>query len=300
MKPAEFEEKEYEIPLYHELAADPNIWSPGQVFEHQIGIDGAVYLAELWLFSQHNFRSVPPGVSLSRYNWPGNWFPNRKKDRLPSYRLNLFMQVKRPEWSSRAGRVMKGFGKKGANWRFAIDQGQQQSLEVLANRLKERALVVYAAPVFHTHRDLFRHIRTSGLAGHSSFPSVYRLSGHQAWYYKCPGASGWANVAPEEIEEPSLKSRIDALTKNIKKSEPEAWAENLKTLSTDIIEALANEALPETSRRAMFFASVNEIDSVKMDFNYAAVWRAFNKVQAFCEAFNLDWCVIQDGIREGI
>ena len=40
---AEFEEKEYEAPLYNQLeAGNQNVWSPGQVFESRIGIDHGV------------------------------------------------------------------------------------------------------------------------------------------------------------------------------------------------------------------------------------------------------------------
>jgi hypothetical protein len=40
MNPADFEEKEYEAPLYQQLErGDPRIWAPGQVLEHYLGFD---------------------------------------------------------------------------------------------------------------------------------------------------------------------------------------------------------------------------------------------------------------------
>ena len=40
---AEFEEKEYEFPLNSQLLwGNQNIWSPGQVFEGNFGIDAAL------------------------------------------------------------------------------------------------------------------------------------------------------------------------------------------------------------------------------------------------------------------
>ena len=49
--PSEFEEKEYEAPLYNQLECGTRlVWSPGQVFEEYIGVDRAIFLRDpvLW------------------------------------------------------------------------------------------------------------------------------------------------------------------------------------------------------------------------------------------------------------
>jgi hypothetical protein len=45
---AEFEEREYEYPLYFELSHDSgNIWSPGQVLEGHFGFDAAIEVTRI-------------------------------------------------------------------------------------------------------------------------------------------------------------------------------------------------------------------------------------------------------------
>ena len=294
MGKAEFEEKEYEGPLYNQLTGNRNIWSPGQVFEQHIGIDYAMLLEEEWIFNLHRFRRVLPGAALSRYRWPRRWFLRRTTNRLPTFRLNLFIQAKRSEWNRGARKLLRENGIQGPHWHFKIDEDQQVALETVWNKLRNRALVDYAAPAFHTHQDLYRHTRGGTIAENSTFPSVQVLKDHQAWYYQHPGASGVANTEPEKIEELQLNDRIADLIGSELNAENQAWSDNLKGLSADIVASLSAENLKETSRRATFFEAVNEIESVKGDFDYFDAWKAFYKINAFCETFLVDWYVLQD------
>ena len=291
MNPAEFEEREYETPLYNQLANGTNkVWSPGQVFEGHIGIDYAMFFEEEWLFRLHSFNRIPLGAVLSRYRWPRAWFRRRPTNRLPTFRLNLFIQTKRPDWSKKPTRILREKGFRGLYWRFNLNEDQQEVLEKVAEKLDNRALVIYAAPTFHQHHDLYRNTINGTIIENSTFPSIAKLKAHEAWYYHTPGASGVANPIPEEIIEPTLKERIEKLIES--KEGSGSWSDSLKSLASEIVNALSDEKLKETSRRASFFDAIKQIDKEFDGFENAGALHAFFTVQAFCEAFSLDWYVI--------
>ena len=96
LKSAEFEEGEYRAPLFNQLASTSLVWEPGQVFEKHIGIDYATWCADQYVLSLHGHSTAPRGVSLPYYDWDYIWSVRNKLKKLPSFRLNLFIQAKRP------------------------------------------------------------------------------------------------------------------------------------------------------------------------------------------------------------
>jgi hypothetical protein len=67
---AEFEEREFEAPLYNQLEVGSNlVWSPGQVFEEHIGIDRAIFVESPTFWRLIRRLGPPPGVFLHRYDW---------------------------------------------------------------------------------------------------------------------------------------------------------------------------------------------------------------------------------------
>lgn len=68
MELAEFEEKEFEKPLYSQLEnGSQEVWTPEQSFEHYFGIDyaGNIHLRKFW----DRFSYIPHGVILNDYNF---------------------------------------------------------------------------------------------------------------------------------------------------------------------------------------------------------------------------------------
>ncbi len=227
---------------------------------------------------------------LSRHRWPRLWFRHRDRNRLPTFLLNLFIQAKRPQWSNRPSKVLREKGFAGLYWRFDINADQQKTLELVADKLKKRTLITYASPTFHQHQDLFRHTRTGSIADHSTFPSVGALKGHDSWYYNLRGASGIAHSVPEEIKELPLEQRIGQFVEGTQ--EWGYWSDNLKSLSVEILGAMSDGQLPETSRRASFFDAIKILDGELADVENAGVFRAFFTIQIFCEIYLVDWYVL--------
>jgi hypothetical protein len=135
---AEFEESEYRGPLFNQLEASNILWEPGQVFERHIGIDRAIWCTREALFELHRFAANPPGVVLSRYRWDYIWSRRRRKKKLPTFRLNLFIQAKRPKYGRFAPKALKAEGLNSPFWRFSLTQHQQEALEKLQVNLSRR------------------------------------------------------------------------------------------------------------------------------------------------------------------
>lgn len=296
VKRAEFEEREYETPLYSQLArGNLNVWAPGQVFEAHIGIDYALFMDDPWLFALHGFRRSPFGVVLSRLAWRGWRLRRNPGARLPTFRLNLFIQAKRPEWGHRPPRDIRAQGLASPFWRFSIDSAQQTTLEGLAARLGTRALVVYAAPVFHEHRVLFRHTRRGTITSASTFPSVSKLAGHERWYYASPGAAGVANPDARFLEEPPLEDRIRALVASEGPTGADAddsWLRNLLTVASAIHDAVSDERLPESALRAEYFNRLRELRADTEALEDGLAIGAFLGIALFCDLFFVQWYVL--------
>src|SRR5580692_2241170 len=99
---AEFEEKELEGPLNAQLTGGTGLlWSPGQVLEAIVGFDAALMVTDLSFWASVGLGPLPPGLPVVPSWWHGWPSPLlRPLFRLrtpPPFRLNLFLQYKRPE-----------------------------------------------------------------------------------------------------------------------------------------------------------------------------------------------------------
>lgn len=292
MKTAEFEEKEYEGPLYNQLEAGcPHLWSPGQVFEHHIGIDRAMMInnARFWRLLA---RSIPRGAVLSRYPW--DLFPQSHRTRpLPSFRLNLFIQAKRPKSFKQPPRHIRNAGLTGRGWCFDVDAHQQSALEVVATQLGSKAAVVYASPAFHSLLHLYRHTNRSSIIDHSTFPDVARLRGHTRWFYNRAGGDGVANPDAEPTEGPSIFERIEKLRGQGTASEDGNPGRELYALSKSIVTALREGELEDNPRAALFFQELGNIErEIRQYEQIGDAIRPFMEVSAFAESFNVEWLTI--------
>lgn len=93
---AEFEEKEFEKPLYNQLENGKcDVWAPGQCLEGYIGFDfsGDINLYEFW---ERFGGFIPRGAILKDYNMGYIWRKMKRKRMLPDFSINLFIQAKRP------------------------------------------------------------------------------------------------------------------------------------------------------------------------------------------------------------
>lgn len=217
---AEFEEKSYEAPLYNQLErGNAELFTPGQVMEATVGFDRGLFVAQAAVWQTLGYKSALRGAALAYYDWP-TWGPPNPRANLPRFRLNLFLQAKRPVYHERRPRAVRSNRDLRAPlWSFRINEAQQKLLEKLATGTEGKAHVSYAAAAFHTNSALFAHTKNRTVVQNSTFPSAAVLSGHEAWYYNAPGAQGVANPNPENIEQPSLMNRVRELSREADASE---------------------------------------------------------------------------------
>ena len=207
---AEFEEKEYENALIHQLMMEShNMWSPGQVFEGNFGIDAALEVLRPDFWTIIGYSDYPNGAILSNYNFGYVWKKINKKKKLPNFSLNLFLQVKRPQGLKNRPKYLKKLNLKKPYWRFWIKEHQQKLLMKLSRKLNNKVFVAYASPTFHLIKDFYLHTSNNTLVENSTFVRVERLNNHHKWVYDCPGSTGIACSKPERIEEEFLLNEID-------------------------------------------------------------------------------------------
>jgi hypothetical protein len=293
LKPAQFEEKEYESPLYLQLErGNPFLWTPGQALENYLGYDAALFLTAQYLWSLHGFQTPLAGVLPHWDFWPRLPRTPFYRDRLPSFRFNCFVQAKRCAIGQRLPKRLNALGSKRPFFRFSIEEEQQSVLALTARMLNGRALFVYAAPAFATSRELFTHQTAGTLVEQSTFPDVLRLETHTHWYYAIPGATGVLNAGEEFIELPMLAQRIEELVHQDIEAENSTPSEELAVLAGSIRRAIGVDAKVEPSaRRAHLSDDWRRIEQYAERVELPRAASAFLEIYAFTRRFNLEWFV---------
>lgn len=293
MATCEFEEREFEAPLYHQLVTKTNhVWSPGQVLEQKLGIDYALMCEDPKLWGLHGLSS-PLGVSLHQLAYH---LPHIKRS-LPNFSLNLFIQAKRPQPRVRATKKLKDHGLKSPYWRFTTTPHQQSRLDNLATVLGADALVCYAAPVFHRLTQLNAHTISGSVIANSTFPKASMLSSpHKAWNYSVPGVVGLANTEPTFYEEPSLEQQIQTLLQERSRRLEEDDAFALNSLASLVRESVSLDTQEADSRSAIFSMRAERIDFAFAPFpsnaRSASITRDYLHVANYVGTFNMMWLTI--------
>ncbi len=303
MTPADFEESEYRGPLYNQLERGNHlVWEPGQVFEKHIGIDRAAYVTDPYFWGLHGLIAPMNGVILLDYDWHYIWKNRLKNKILPDFKLNLFLQAKRPHAGTRPRGEVKKAGIVGDYWKFEITPHQQVALEQMEKTLNGKAIVCYAAPAFHTQAALYEHTKNQSVVPSSSFPPASALTGHGAWYYDNGGLWGVANPDFVRKEFEPLQTRIINLMERTQSRSVNA-GESLRDLANSLIKSTSEVQEPSPSdtwfqqllnRVNDHVSSMTELGFV--DEEYIQALKNYMQVRAFCNAYRLDWLVIGKGV----
>jgi hypothetical protein len=294
MANCEFEEKEFEAPLYRELAStNGQVWAPGLVLERYLGIDYSIHCAEPALWSLHGFVSHPIGVSLEKIKaLLGVSRP------LPNFALNLFLQAKRPTHSTRAPKKLQKQGLSAPYWRFGITPHQQERLEALACACGDDALVCYSAPAFHRLLQLYANTVASSVVSNTSFPQVDLLKGHKAWNYSCSGTAGVANVDPVRYEVPLLEEQIRQLVRSRSEQLRRDSLEALEDLARKLRDSVQMSGAEDDGRAAVFHLRAREIEAAfdgAPDIRDVVFLKNYAHVANYAATFNVLWLTIGAG-----
>lgn len=236
MKNAEFEEKEYEAPLYNQLlGGSPRISTPGQVFEFAFGVDACLDALNPAFWSAVGLPVPPGGVVLDRLPLSWVWRVFGRRRRLPTFAVNLLIQAKRPDYLKGPRSDFKSLGIRGGYWRFFTTAHQQAALVKLSKSLGQRAMVVYASPAFHSHVALYQYTDSCELIENSTFVTPDKLVGHKSWNYDRPGTSGIAASILSGFNGPDF---LTLLKERISESRPEEADVALKVIAAAVEETV--------------------------------------------------------------
>lgn len=288
---SEFEEKTYEQYLNDELVHSKQMFSPGQFLENLVGFDLAL------LTKNHDFLQLfpqmfpfwkgkfiyPKGIFL-KTDW---WKELEKKiEYFPKFKLNCFVQVKRPEkMHSKSAAEYSSWNQ--PYFRFDTFASQQQALTSLAQRTSGNAIVVYACPAFHAYKTLFEARHSKKLVRESNFCEVQKLDGHSRYSFVSPGNKGMAHSEPTPIESRSFEQMLDSFEDQIPRES------NLSFLKETVenIE-IASEQLGELREAYLYLTSrfTEKVD--------AELARLFAKIYAFQLVCNAQLLILYE--RKGI
>lgn len=275
MQCAEFEEKEYEMPLYHELlGGSVELWTPGQVFEQHFGIDAALQVNNPLFWQIVGCPAPTSGAILNNYRWTRIWRDlarnsrrhlRDKKRLLPNFSVNLLLQVKRPDYLKGSNANLSRHGIHSNYWRFKTTHHQQDALEYISHRLSRHALVTYGCAAFHTHNALFLYSQSRALISHSSFVRVTRLSGHRSWAYDAPGTAGVACSEMKRVTDPWIFDHLTNLREDV---EPMPAKKALIELFDLLLEAMEEVRKEKNPLASEFFrrmdSGVNELKTQRL------------------------------------
>ncbi|MFC2018260.1 hypothetical protein ACFLTQ_03040 [Chloroflexota bacterium] len=266
---------------------------PGQVLEKRLGFDGVQYTynSTFWKIIQRD-PSPLSGMVLNRIAPNLSVFHRQ----LPTFRCNVMLQVKRPQYLKR--RTL-GYNGNSPYYRFTIDDEQQNVLATLASKAGSRAYVGYASPAFSKTAELYRHTIYSKLIENSAFVSVVNVVGHKHFAYCGPGTCGKAYSEPEDIDDKSFTTVLEGLA-----YEDNDW-KSQNELETS--EALATQALGELNKiihdvgigegktknilaRDML-QLIDDLDSSWKQDTHQAI-KHFSVIQLFCSVYDLLWFTV--------
>jgi len=296
LKTCEFEEGEYRAPLFNQLHTSNLLWEPGQVFEKHIGIDHAMWTINAHIHSLYGHRSPLNGAYLARYNWDYIWATRKRKKKLPSFKLNLFIQAKRPHYGRYAPKDMKLLGLKSPFWRFEITPHQQVALERLSAQLKNKAIVCYACPTFHTDALLHKWTVEPKIVEKSTFPDVLELQGHTAWNYSEAGTFGVANADPaRKLAAPILERISTFIERN--GQDDETGPQSIVQLA-DAVRRSMEQGEVVSRQGAEFAEGMRDIEDIAVDLGSPDEVQslvAYGAVLLYTYINRLNWLVMGSG-----
>lgn len=257
---AEFKEKTFETAFVGELRLLTNIiYAPDQCDEALLGFDASAFVPwELLppILPYMRFRRWRRliGVSSTEIRELGN----ELNSTLPKFRLNLFIQFKRPEYLTRSSATEWSYWERNY-FRYSVGDKQQKLLRKIVDVGASRAAVVYAVPAFHKSDELFTHQVADAIIENSNILNAALLSGHSRCTFTEAGNFGVGHSDPEEIRSQSLEEIIrtrDGMDELPFTQHVKSTADGIKVLFEDDDEGRNTLGL---ARRAIIGGELSEI-----------------------------------------
>lgn len=237
----EFKEKTFEKHFGHEVARLTNItFSPDQCDEALLGFDEAFFVPKEWFlrfgpYVRRGRRARLTGIEINEFNKIGKVIASH----MPEFKLNLFVQFKRPKFlTSRGAKEWSDW--KQCYYRYETTPHQQEALERIDAQSHGRASTIYASPAFWQATDLWKHVRNNDVVEQSNMASAPKLKGHGHYSYIGPGYIGKGHSETVDIESDPLQQIIGT---GFERNEALPLNQHLKKTAAAIIEATSGSDL---------------------------------------------------------
>ncbi|MBX5009584.1 hypothetical protein [Rhizobium lentis] len=255
----ELKEKTFEKYFGHELARLTKItFSPDQCDEALLGFDEAFFMPVDWFlrfgpYMRHRRRQRLTGVEIEQFNKHGKTVASH----MPSFKLNLFVQFKRPTFlKSRGAKEWSDWNQ--SYYRYETMAHQQEALERIDAQSFGRAATIYASPAFWQAADLWEHVRNEAVVEYSNIASVGKLKDHEHYSYIAPGYFGKGHSETVDIKSDPLGQIIGT---GFERNEPLLLNEHLKKTAFAIIQATSGSDIVtpvfQQVQTAMGFENLN-------------------------------------------
>lgn len=275
----EFKEKTFEKYFGHELARLTNItFSPDQCDEALLGFDEAFFLPTEWFFRFGPFvrrsrRARLTGVEISEFNKLGKLIARH----MPEFKLNLFVQFKRPQYLTTRG-AKEWSDWKQSYYRYETMPHQQEALERIDAQSYGRASTIYASPAFWQADDLWKHVRNNTVVEQSNMASAAKLKDHGHYSYIEPGCIGKGHSETVDIESDPLQQIIGT---GFERNAALPLNQHLKKTASAIVDATNGSDLV----KPVFDQVQTALEFEKLDPN--SLYDAMTIIRIFSEAFSV-------------
>lgn len=297
MAQPEFEEKDYEHRLNIELwARNSSLWTPERVFQNYFGIDATLITVDQRLWKLYGLKYIISSSILQGFRWDDIWKRTAKK-RLPTFKTNLLLQIKRPQYKVRKEALYASRGIAGHYWQFEKTNHQQEALEKLHHKLSGRTLVCYVSPAFHTSDDIDEYFKKRTIVANSTFVQIHKMRNHDKWVYDNPGTIGLACSIIKKVKDKEfweLVSELSEQTRNALTNDP---LKNLLALEKSAIQIMNqlgenNPIAKEFKKRRRTITKIMNDENELERGDAIEATTAYLTFYTFCNLTNTMWYAI--------
>lgn len=212
---AGYEEKTFESYFNNELNKATSVYFPfGQVQEGVIGLDSAAHSRSWRLWRQLGFpfwfSPKFSGVALQDIAAEMEFFLGEEVRNIPSMKVNVLFQYKRPEFITVSSGSEWHLWKK-RYFRYDLYPKQHSLLSHIEAKFGQDAIVLYAAPAVEDVGELVKLKKSNKLVDSTNFRRACELNGHHRNTYIKAGTYSQACSDPERIENFSLIELLEGI-----------------------------------------------------------------------------------------
>ena len=274
-----FSERTYEKYMDKYLSKRGDIFSPDLGDEKVLGFDSAFFTEEypIWVF-------YPPKIGVIATPQLWNIVPNllSNPDILPSFRLNLFVQYKRPVY------IIRSNGNEWGSWnrpyfRYKLTMHQQRALVRLEHNTKDTAVVLYAAPAFRTALELDDHYINGTIVLQSNFVEPHEHQNHHVYTYVNAGGDGRGFSEESRVRTVNFTEKIESALSDSRRYDSNY--EFIDNLYLSIVKVMERS---ETNLSMVFKRILNRTYS-----DYTIIDK-IEKISQFTSLMDLSWNILYE------